>query len=136
MPTTLQKTLQIKTHVSEKWGENCSCCHFTRIKRITLPVGRIDSGHRSLPHLKNAWVNPQTQEPLQVIQRQSTVCMACSSHADVTNSAVTETAEFGYNVGPGMVREQSQDGWPWGRVRKGRELPQQFLPEPLTGETC
>ena len=50
----------------------CSCCHFTRIKRITLPVGRIDSGHRSLPHLKNAWVNPQTEEPLQVIQRQST----------------------------------------------------------------
>lgn len=49
-----------------------SCCHFTRIKRITLPVGRIDSGPHSLPHLKNdAWVNPQTQEPLQVIQRQS-----------------------------------------------------------------
>lgn len=110
-----------------------SGCHLSRRKRLTLPAGRIDSGCRSLPHLKNdAWVNPQTQEPLQVTQETVHNGVARFSHADITNLAVTETAEFGCNLGPGIVRKQSQDGCPWGRVSKGREPPQQFLPEPHT----
>ena len=87
----------------------CSGCHLSRRKRITLPAGRIGSGHCSLPHLKNdAWVNPQTGA---TAGNSETVHkgVARFSHADVTNSAVTEIAEFGCNLGPGTVREQS--GW-------------------------
>lgn len=97
-----------------------SGCHLSRRKRITLPAGRIDSGCRSLPHLKNdAWVNPQTQEPLQVTQTVHKR-VAHFSHADFTISAVTETAEFGCNLGPGIVRAES--GWMsvgQGQQRKG-----------------